>query len=260
MKKLCLMRYDTEHTSAETMSGFFEKLVEVHRRHEIPATLFCCGRAIDGREDDFRAFRSEVNGDPLFDIQDHSYSHIGIGYEAGKPVEVLRDDYERSFAAHERVFGVRPIGISICGTSGADGDRLRGFDETEKAQQELGMLAGLGVRMINSFLSGVEESREFTNYGAIGHPDLMGFPSAYSDTSWMARCESGDPVEFVFSRIEEHAAQGDHIPIMLHDWVAWTRAEDSELTHVVRIAERARESGYELATHHTCLSRPELWR
>ena len=260
MSRLCLIRYDTEHTGAEAMAGFLEKAVEVHRRHEIPASLFCCGRALDAREDDFRAFWDEVKEDPLFDIQDHSYSHVGVGYEAGQPVDALKADYERSFAAHERVFGVRPIGVSICGTGGADGDRLKGFDETEKARQELDMLVGLGVRMINSHLIGVDESREFTSYGSVGHPEVMGFPSGYSDTSWMARRDHGDPVEFILDEISQRARAGHHLPVMLHDWVAWTLAGDKELTHVVQIADRARALGYELATHASCLSRPERWR
>ena len=118
MQMKFLLRYDTESDSAEDMAGFFEKVVNVHRAHEIPATFFCRGGAIDGREEQFAWFWREVAADPLFDIQDHSYTHIGIGYEAGKPLEVLQADYERSFAAHERVFGVLPIGVSICGTSG----------------------------------------------------------------------------------------------------------------------------------------------
>lgn len=260
MSKLCLIRYDTEARDVEKMSGFLEKLVEVHRKHDIPVSLFCTGGAIDCRESEFRQFWAEVRGDPLFDVQDHSYSHLGIGYEAGKPVADLQADYERSFDAHERVFGVRPFGISICGTGGRDGERLQGFDETEKARQELDMLAGLGVRMINTFLTGADEAREFTNYASLGHPETMGFPSGYSDTGWMARRTHGEPISHILGRIEEHARAGDHMPVMLHDHVAWTCAEDQELTHVVQIADKAREEGCELVTHASCLSRNGLWR
>jgi len=259
MNKLCLIRYDTEERNVEKMSGFLEKLVAAHRKHDIPVSLFCTGGAIDCRETEFREFWVEVQSDPLFDVQDHSYSHIGIGHEAGKPVADLRADYERSFAAHERVFGQRPIGISICGTGGKDGDRLKGFDETEKAREELDMLAGLGVRMINAFLTGVEEGRQFASYASLGHPEIMGFPSGYSDTSWMARRSHGEPVGYILGRIEAHARTGDHLPVMLHDHVAWTRAEDQDLTPVVQIADKARAEGYELVTHASCLTRDGLW-
>ena len=106
MDKVFLLRYDTERGPIEEMEGFFEKVVEVHRAEEIPATFFCTGGAVENREEDFRNFYEEVKGDPLFDIQDHSYSHIGLGYTEGMSVEELKADYERSFAVHKRVFGI----------------------------------------------------------------------------------------------------------------------------------------------------------
>jgi peptidoglycan/xylan/chitin deacetylase (PgdA/CDA1 family) len=256
---LFLLRYDTERKDAPSMSGFFEQVVTIHREHKIPATLFCTGGAIDSREEDFKAFFDEVKDDPLFGIQDHSYSHIGVGYDTGKSLDVLRADYEKSIACHEHVFGVRPTGISICGTGGADGKRLQGFDETEKSGAELDMLVDLGVRQINSFLIGNSESRDFLNYESLGHPEVMGYPSAYSDTSWMNRAEHGDPMKYILGQITERAARGEHLPLMLHDWVAWLQAGDQELTHVVKIVDRARSLGYEPVTHLDCYNRLELW-
>ena len=260
MDKLFLLRYDTENRSPEAMAGFLDQAIVVHREHQIPATFFCTGGAIDAREPDFRAFYQEVGDDPLFDIQDHSYSHIGLGYEAGKPVDVLKADYERSFASHERVLGKRPIGISICGTGGADGKRLSGFDETEKSRAEFDMIAGLGLRMINATLTGVSESRSFANYGRLGYPDIMGFPSAYSDTSWMHRKEHGDPMAYLLSQVEERASREEHMPLMLHDWVAWNHASDKALTHVKQIIDKARAKGYTPVTHAWCLQETALWR
>ena len=259
MDKLLLLRYDTERGDPVEMAGFFPKVISVHRQHQIPATFFCKGGAIDEREDDFRAFYQVVAGDPLFDIQDHSYSHIGLGYERGKPVEALRADYERSFAAHQRVFGVLPIGISICGTGGKDGERLAGFDQTAKSRAELDMVAGLGVRMINSCLLGVDESREFTSFRSLGNPHIMGFPSGFSDTGWMHRREHGDPMEYILSQIRERGRRGEHMPVMLHDWVAWSHAPDKELTHVIQIADQARSVGYRSVTHLECLEDSDLW-
>ena len=107
MKKIFLLRYDVERDSPE-MEGFLEKVLDVHRKLEIPATFFCTGAVIDQRESEFRAFAREIKGKPLFDMQDHSYSHIGICYRDGKSVKTLRADYERSFAAHARMFDKRP--------------------------------------------------------------------------------------------------------------------------------------------------------
>ena len=258
-RKLFLLRYDTEADDAESMAGFFERAVALHRQEGIPATFFCRGGAIDAREDQFRQFAGEVAGDPLFDLQDHSYTHIGLCYERGSGVEVLRADYEKSFGSHERAFGVRPCGVSICGTSGRDGPSLPGFDATEKSRGEFEMIASLGVRMINTRLAGRDGSREFASYGVLGHPEIMGFPSAHSDTEWMYRKKHGDPVAYVFSLIDERAARGEHMPLMLHDWCAWRFGPDGELGHVQLIAERARRAGYELATHIACLRDTSLW-
>lgn len=259
MKKLCLLRYDTEHSAREEMAGFFEKVIEVHRAEGIPATFFCTGRAIEEREADFRAFYAEVGNDPLFDIQDHSYSHIGLGYTKGKSLDRLKADYERSFAVHERVFGKCPIGVSVCGTSGEDGDQLRGFDETEKGREEIGMMAELGLRMINSHLLHLDETTEFGNFAAVGHPEIMGFPSGYSDTGWFCGKEYESAMAYILSQITEHSRNGKAMPLMLHDWAAWTYAPDQELTHVKRMAAHAREQGYELATHIACYQSPALW-
>ena len=88
----------------------------------------------------------------------------------------------------------------------------------------------------------------------------MGFPSGYSDTAWLVRRECGDPLGFVFSRIREHAKNGDPMPLMLHDWAAWNHASDQELTHVKKIADYARKQGYELKSHLSCYQTPTIWR
>ncbi len=258
--KIMLMRYDTEWWGEPSeMKGFFEKLVEVHRKDQIPVTLFCQGATLASMESEFRAFHQEVKGDPLFDLQDHSYSHVGIGYESGKPVEVLREDYQKSFLIHERILGKKPIGIARCGTRD-DGPPLTGFDATEKSMKEFEMLAGMGMRMVDSFLTGIDGTRNFINYGVLGYPEVMGFISGFSDTEWMAGRVSGDPVEFMLGEIRLRAEQCEHMPVMFHDWVAWQRAPDQELTHVRMIAEEGKKAGYELATHVECYENIKCWK
>ena len=259
-KKLMLMRYDTEWWGDPAeMAGFFEKLVEVHRKDKIPATLFCKGATLERMKDEFTAFQQEIKNDPLFDMQDHSYSHIGLGYERGKPVDVLEADYQKSFDVHEEIFKKRPIGISMCGTSD-DGPSVSGFDATEKSKQEFEMVVKLGTRMIDSFLTGIDGSREFINYSKLGHPEVMGFISGFSDTAWMEREEYGDPVEYVLKEIRTRSDQDDHMPVMFHDWVAWQKAPDKELTHVRRIAETGRNEGYKMVTHLDCYNNKPLWQ
>ncbi len=270
MKPLLLTRYDTETVDAKVMAGFLETAVRVHRQERIPATFFCTGAMLEARRAEFADFWCEVRNDPLFDLQNHSYSHIGVGYEGGQPVELLREDYERSFAVHAAIFGRPPLGVSLCGTGGRDGARLSGFDATAKAGQELEMLAALGVRMVNCFLSSRVENREFCHYGELGLPQLMGFPSGFSDTDWMLektpewkwrlRQPFAAAVASVVGEIRRRGAAGIHMPIMHHDWAAWSLAPGRQLDHVKRFAEVARASGFELATHVDCLARGYLWR
>ena len=159
----------------------------------------------------------------------------------------------------ERVFGKRPTGVSICGTSGKDGKGLGGFDETDKSREEFEMLTGLGMRMINTRLTDLDGSRNFANYAGLGHPEVMGFPSGYSDTDWMYRKNHGDPVEYVTAEIKKRWDEGAHMPLMLHDWCAWNFAEDKELSHVVTFADTARACGYRLVTHVECYRDGNLW-
>lgn len=267
MNALCLFRYDTETDDAAAMRGFLPKVVAVHREHRIPATFFCTGRMLEKREAEFRDFAVEIAGDPLFEVEDHSYSHIGAGYEAGSPVEVLRSDYERSFDLHRRVFGKLPAGISLCGTGGRDGARLAGFDATPKAGEELAMFASLGVRRINCFLKGCREDRDFCDYASLGHPEITGFPSGHSDTGWMMektpdwhwrrREPYAEAVAGMLDEIRRRGREQSHMPIMLHDWAAWTMAPDHELDHVKRFAETAAAAGLELVTHGEACRR---WR
>lgn len=258
--KLFLLRYDTEWWGPwSAMNGFIEKVIEVHRKNKIPATFFCKGETLTKFKKQFEEFYSEVKNDLLFDFQDHSYSHIGLAYERGKPVVELKADYEKSFAIHEEIFGKRPLGISRCGTSD-DGPSLHGFDNTEKSKAEFDMVAELEVKMIDTFHSGFEKSSEFMNYSLLDHCEIMGFPSGYSDTSWMYRKDLGDPVEYILGQMKKRSNLNKHMPLMLHDWVAWQHASDNELSHVVKFTDYAQELGYELVTHIECYNRKSIWQ
>ena len=127
------------------------------------------------------------------------------------------------------------------------------------------MLAELGVRRINTFLSAHAEDRDFCDYAAVGHPEIAGFPSGFSDTDWMLdktpdwkwrrREPFADAVQAVIGEIRRRGAAGVHMPIMLHDWAAWTLTPDRELNHVKRFADAARAAGFDLVTHESACSR-----
>jgi len=254
-----LIRYDVESRQKEEIVGYFEKMVAVHREHQIPASFFCLGAAMELRERSFRSFFAEVKDDPLFDIQDHTFLHVGLGYDRSISVEELRADINRSFDVHERLRGTRPTGVSMPGTGDRDGESVGGFDVTEKSRAELDMLAGLGVRMINSFHSNVMGAKNFMNYGDMGHPEIMGFPSGGSDNGWLRGRRYGDPKEYILSQIKEHGKQGEHLPVMFHDDTVWIDVLDKTLKWVRLIADAGRKAGFELVTHKECYERKTLW-
>ncbi|HEY5551449.1 MAG TPA: polysaccharide deacetylase family protein [Opitutaceae bacterium] len=259
-RPLMLIRYDTESRQPEEMKGFFEKMIPVHRVEGIPATFFCLGAAMEMREQEFRSFFGEIEGDPLFDIQDHSYSHVGVGYDAGRSVEEIRTDFIRSFDVHERLRGKRPTGVSLAGTGTRDGQRLAGFDATEKARAELVTLAGVGVRMINTFHSRVaDHSKEFMSYRNMGFPDVMGFPSGHSDNRWLRGRQFGEPREYILSEIRERGVRAEHIPLMFHDDTVWIDVNDKDLAIVRLVADAGRKAGFELVTHIEAYRRTSLW-
>ncbi len=259
--KKFLIRYDTESRQREEIKGFFEKIVSVQRSYDIPLSFFGLGAAIDKRKSEFIEFASEVKGDPLFDFQCHSYSHIGLGYEKGKSIEVLKADFEKAFEVHEGVFGSRPSGVSICGTGGVDGPSLCGFDATDKSRAELDMLANLGVKMINTNLCGVDSTTEFINYSKIGHREIMGFPNGTpSDNGWLRGRKYGDPKEFITKHIQENAKKNNHMAIMFHDDTGWIDVNDKEMDNLKLVVDVARKNNYEVVTHLSCYQNEKLWK
>jgi len=260
-KKKFLIRYDTESRQREEMKGFFEKIVAVQRLYNIPLSFFCLGAAIDKRKSEFTEFAQEVEGDPLFDFQCHSYSHVGLSYANGKSIEILKADFEKAFEVHEGVFGKRPIGVSISGTGGVDGPRLCGFDETEKSRAELSMLAELGLRMIDTNLCGMDNTTEFVNYSKIGHPEIMGFPIGLpSDNSWLRGRKYGEPKEYITKHIQGQAEKNNHMAIMFHDDTGWIDVNDKEMDYLKLVVDVARKSDYEVVTHLSCYQNENLWK
>ena len=60
--------YDTESPACLAAC---RKIVEVHKRFEMPATFFMLGRTLDANPAEY----SDLLDDPLFEIATHTYSH-----------------------------------------------------------------------------------------------------------------------------------------------------------------------------------------
>jgi peptidoglycan/xylan/chitin deacetylase (PgdA/CDA1 family) len=60
--------YDTESTNCLAAC---RKIVDIHRRYEMPATFFIVGKTLEANPNEYR----ELLDDPLFEIASHTYSH-----------------------------------------------------------------------------------------------------------------------------------------------------------------------------------------
>lgn len=175
-----LAAYDTEMSGAgrprpdvPSCLEACRRIVEVHRRHRMPATFFIVGRVLEETPEEFR----RLLDDPLFEVASHGWSHRVLkdhpicGPAAGP--DDIREEIQRGVESVERVFGRPCRGFRpACGFP----DGLRG------ASEPLGLLAQAGVRYVSSVLWGEDCSlpapvaRPFT-YEAEGHPELREIPA-----------------------------------------------------------------------------------
>jgi hypothetical protein len=172
--------YDTEMSSLRKPSATVpscldacRSIVEVHRRHGMPATFFIVGKILEEAPEEFH----RLLDDPLFEVASHSYSHKlfrdhPICGPAASPEEI-REEVHRGVEAVERVFGRRLRGFRPgCGFT----DGLRGAPELA------GLLAGAGIPYVSSMLWGADYSlpapvaQPFT-YAAEGFPALREIPA-----------------------------------------------------------------------------------
>jgi peptidoglycan/xylan/chitin deacetylase (PgdA/CDA1 family) len=175
-----LAAYDTEMSGARrprpdvpSCLEACRRIVEVHRRHGMPATFFIVGDVLEETPEEFR----RLLDDELFEVASHGWSHRllrdhPVCGPAASPDEI-REEIERGVASVVRVFdrpcrGFRPG----CGFS----DGLRGAPEL------LGLLARSGVRYVSSVLWGEDCSlpapvRQPFTYAEEGHPALREIPA-----------------------------------------------------------------------------------
>jgi hypothetical protein len=167
---LYIAAYDTE-TSA--CLAACRRIVAVHHRHEMPATFFITGKALEARGPEYRALLD----DPLFEIASHTYSHKSLRDQpfCGPAVspEEIAEELSLGKRWVERVFerpclGVRPG----CGFE----EGLRGAPEV------LQHVAASGFRYVSSMAWGRDYSlpaplSQPFRYSEDGFPDLWELPA-----------------------------------------------------------------------------------
>ncbi len=161
--------YDTESPGCLAAC---RKIVEVHKRFEMPATFFIVGKTLDANPAEYR----KLLDDPLFEIASHTYSHRMLrDHEFCGPavsMDERRDEIFKGKEAVERVFERPCIGLRPgCG-----------FDNAFRGEPKvLELIKEAGLKYVSSLLWGPDHSlpallREPFNYDAEGFGEIWEMP------------------------------------------------------------------------------------
>lgn len=162
--------YDTESTKCLEAC---RKIVEVHKRFQIPATFFIVGKLLEENSSEYR----KLLDDPLFEIASHTYSHKMLRQnpfcgQAVSPEEKRKEIFEGKKIV-ENVFERPCIGIRPgCGFENG----LKGTPEV------LSLIKEAGFKYVSSLLWGPDYSLPALliqpfSYEADGFADLWELPA-----------------------------------------------------------------------------------
>jgi len=258
--------YDTEH--AECLPAC-RKIVEVHRRHEMPATFFLVGRALRADADEYR----RLLDDPLFEVASHTWSHGMLRDHPlcgpALPLEAVAEEIARGKQAVEDVFerpclGLRP---GCCFVEGLTG-----------APEVLKLLHEAGLKYVSSLAWGPDYTmpallRQPFTYEGDGFPGLWELPghgwqeNLLKDnnkwgpsrlTLWPAAMPEAIPRDFVKTPREEFdvhrlfldKAAGDELTFVSLIWHPWSLDRfDPAMEMLDLVFARVRDLGLEATTY-----------
>jgi len=258
--------YDTEH--AECLPAC-RKIVEVHRRHEMPATFFLVGRALRADADEYR----RLLDDPLFEVASHTWSHGMLRDHPfcgpALPADAIAEEIVRGKQAVEDVFerpclGLRPGCSFVEGLTGAP--------------EVLKLIRDAGLRYVSSLAWGPDYTmpallRQPFTYEQDGFPDVWELPghgwqeNLLKDnnkwgpsrlTLWPAAMPEAIPPDFVKTPREEFdvhrlfldKAAGDELTFVSLIWHPWSLDRfDPAMEMLDLVFARVRELGLEATTY-----------
>jgi len=161
--------YDTE--SPACLSAC-RKIIEIHKRLQMPATFFITGRTLEANAKEYR----ELFADPLFEVASHTWSHKllrdnALCGPAASPAE-KREEIFRAKELIERIFERPCLGLRPA----------VGFDNAFKgAVDVLKLIREAGFKYVSSLLWGPDCSMPALiegpfHYGADGFADVWELP------------------------------------------------------------------------------------
>jgi peptidoglycan/xylan/chitin deacetylase (PgdA/CDA1 family) len=234
------------HTALEpeSCSRAIDLMTALHEEFRVPATLFVCGRTLLHNLESLRRAAAH----PLFEIQQHTYSHMlfkpdewkGADFIASSP-EALRHEVTMTSALLREHLGIECTGLRT-----PHGYHLGVGDQPET----LRMLWYAGIRYVSSWGRNEEggqptplECQPFW-YDEAGYPELLEMPfQGWLDGTWFEAFgqSNADGFATVLCDIVDEVAQRDLVfGSCFHDW-ALLHYQEREGRWLRRFLERARE-------------------
>lgn len=161
--------YDTESPACLQAC---RRIVEVHKRLEMPATFFITGKTLEANTREYK----ELLADPLFEVASHTWSHkmlrANVFCGAAASAQEKREEVFRAKELIESVFERPCLGLrAACGFD----DGLKG------AVDVLSLIREAGLKYVSTLLWGPDYSmpaliREPFHYGDDGFADVWELP------------------------------------------------------------------------------------
>jgi peptidoglycan/xylan/chitin deacetylase (PgdA/CDA1 family) len=236
-------------------SSTVKALQIIRKNHEetgAPATLFICGRTLLHALDAFRP----LAGHPLFDLQQHTYSHTLFkedrwqgGVFIPSPPEAIEHELVMTSAALKRHLSVDCVGLR------APHGYYRGL--TDRPEM-LALLRRCGIGYVSSWARNAEGGNPTPLsvqpfwYDEQGRPDLLEIPfQGWLDAFWFEAngIERGEAFgEVLKETIDEIVAKDLTYAACFHDW-AMLRYREARTGWVRTLLDYAREKGVEILSY-----------
>ncbi len=217
-----------------------------HEEHEVPGTLFVCGRTLVHNVEALEPFVDH----PLFDIQQHTYSHTLLrddhwkgGTFLASPEVAIYTEVSQTSRALDRLLGVTCIGLRT------PHGYYRGLLDSPAM---LEVLQSCGIEFVSSWArneQGVNPTPMSVQpfwYADQGFPDLLEIPfQGWLDGTWFEEFGIEKATEYgaVLRASIDEVVEGDLVyGACFHDW-AQIRYRESETRWVAGLMEYAAELG-----------------
>jgi len=253
-----LIGYDVEaHGNPEVTRAFLQTAAQLHRELEAPCTMFLLGKVVEENASHIRP----LVGDPLFDLQQHTYSHklfktVCMQDNTGKvtvwrgasPAEV-EEDVARARDAMIKLLGVDPIGV--CGPY----NYYRGLCDRPDL---LDILHRHGVRFTRTYGRNEKDyqptpfSVQPFWYVAQGFADVLEIPTQGYQDLYLREAYGWNNTEAYIQRVlRQLEAVAERNLVWSYCQHDHSNRGDPSMTIIRALVTRAKELGVELMTHKT---------